>query len=116
MGSNVEAEIKVQLLKQPRGVKGATVDMQQLHVELCEIVENETFYIQHDSFVAQQECRWYTIEEDMRKFSSMYPGVLFSVKSDVPDYGEDPTLDYFYEGKHQRAVITFSAFDESLLK
>ena len=116
MSSNVEAEIKVQLLKQPRGVKGATIDMNQLHIDLCDIVADETFVIHKSSFSAQQECRWYTIEEDMRKLSAMYPGVLFTVKSDIPDYGEDPTVEYFYEGKTHKAFITYSPFDEELLK
>ncbi|AFC21855.1 hypothetical protein GAP32_402 [Cronobacter phage vB_CsaM_GAP32] len=116
MGSNVVAEIKVKLLKQPRGVKGATIDMHQLHEDLETIVTDESFNIQRDSFVAVQECRWYSIEEDMRKLSAMYPGVLFTVKSDVPDYGEEPTVEYFYEGKTHKAVITYSSFDESLLQ
>lgn len=115
MSSNVEAEIKVKLLKQPRGVKGATIDMSQLHEDLESIVTDESFLIQRDSFVAQQECRWYSIDEDMRKLSAMYPGALFTVKSDVPDYGEEPVVQYFYEGKTHKAVITYSPFDESLL-
>ena len=115
MGSNVEAEIKVKLLKQPRGVKGATIDMFQIHQDLEEIVTDESFLITQNSFVAQQECRWHSIEEDIRKLSAMYPGVLFTVKSDVPDYGEDPVVEYFYEGKTHKAVITYSPFDESLL-
>lgn len=115
MGSNVEAEIKVKLVKQPRGIKGASIDMYQLHEDLENIVLNESFNISKDCFIAQQECRWYTIEEDMRKLSAMYPGVLFTVKSDIPDYGEEPTVEYFYEGKTHKAVITYSPFDESLL-
>lgn len=116
MSSNVEAQIFVTIINYPRGITGGTVDYKSLHQDLCSIVKNETFSINGNSFSAQPECRWYTIEDDMKKLSSMYTGMLFTVKSNVPDYGEDPVQDYFYEGKHQRAVLTFSPFDESKLK
>lgn len=116
MGSNVEAQVFVKLIKSPRGIISASIDYKVLHADLCSIVSNEAFDIQGNSFVARQECRWYSIEDDMKKLSYMYPGMLFTVKSDVPEYGEDPVQDYFYEGKHQRAVLTFSPFDESKLQ
>lgn len=115
MGSNVEAIIEVKLIKQPKGFTGAKPDLGTIHSDLCDIVKTETFTIGGNNFTSQPECRWNTIDEDMRKLSIMYPGILFMVRWNVPDYGEDPVLDYFYEGKTQRAVITYSPFDESLL-
>ncbi|AQW88934.1 hypothetical protein FDH34_gp511 [Serratia phage BF] len=116
MGSNVEASINVKLVKQPRGMKGAKPDIEQIHTDLCSIVENETFSIHSNTnIVAEPECRWSEIDSDMKKLSVLYPGILFTVKVVIPDY-EVNELHYFYEGKTHEAVITFSPFDEALLK
>lgn len=116
MGSNVNATIHVKLISQPPGVTGAKPDLKQILPDLDTIVQDETFTIRGDTFVAEQECRWYSIEDDMRRLSRVFPNMLFTVKWDVPDYGEGPVQDYFVDGKHHRAVLTFSPFDESKLK
>lgn len=116
MGSNVNATIHVKLISQPPGVTGAKPDLKQILSDLDNIVPDETFSIRGDTFVAEQECRWSSIEDDMRRLSRVFPNMLFTVKWDVPDYGEGPVQDYFVDGKHQRAVLTFSPFDESKLK
>ncbi|SOK59223.1 hypothetical protein [Yersinia phage fHe-Yen9-03] len=116
MGSDVKASINVKLVKQPRGMKGAKPDIEQIHIDLCSIVENETFSINSNTnLVAEPECRWHSIDADMKKLSVLYPGILFTVNVSIPDY-EVNELHYFYEGKTHEAVITFSPFDEELLK
>ena len=61
-----------------------------------------------ESGKTNERCAWHTHEEDMRDFSSKYPGVLFTL-SGSGDGPRDLWKKYFRGGKMQaaRAKITF---------
>lgn len=62
-------------------------------------------------------AKWYEHEEHMRKFSKLYPKVVFTVTGEGEE-GGDLWKRYYKNGKMQEAYaeITYSPFDESKLE
>lgn len=63
-----------------------------------------------------ESCKWYNHEDDMRKFSTHFPSVLFTLIGEGEEPG-DMWYKYFRNGKMQvcEAKITFDEFDERKL-
>lgn len=64
----------------------------------------------------EDTCKWYEHEEDMKKVSSNYPDVIFTLEGEGEEAG-DMWKKYFMNGKMQscKAVITYPEFDAYLL-
>lgn len=69
----------------------------------------------HDPF--EYSCKWYSHEEEMRKYSKKHPECLFELRGEGEE-SLDVWVKYFKNGKMQRckAKVTFDAFDELQLK
>ena len=65
----------------------------------------------------EESAKWYNHEDDMIRYSTMHPEVLFTIKGEGEDSG-DLWIKYFKNGKMQecRAVITYPEFNEKLLQ
>jgi hypothetical protein len=63
-----------------------------------------------------EPCKWYEHEDDMRKFSQLYPFILFEFSGEGEESG-DIWKKYFLNGKMQicSARIEFEPFDETKL-
>jgi hypothetical protein len=70
-------------------------------------------YLNGEGFTA----KWYDHENDLKTFSKNYPDLIFKLKGIGEEY-PDIWIKYFKNGKMQQvdAVITFSKYDEKLLK
>ena len=62
-------------------------------------------------------CKWYSHEDDMRKFSIKFKVVLFELSGEGEESG-DVWKEYYKNGKMQRckAELVFSEYDELKLK
>lgn len=65
----------------------------------------------------QESCKWYEWEEDMKKFSLMYPEYLFIIEGDGEET-DDRWRAYFQNGKSHtdQMEMRFPDFDEANLK
>lgn len=63
-----------------------------------------------------EKCKWYEHEEDMRRFSKLYPFILFELSGEGEESG-DIWRKYFLNGKMQycKSKIEFEPFDETKL-
>jgi len=57
-----------------------------------------------------EECKWYSHEKDMRKFSLLYPDVLFTLNGEGEESG-DIWVEYYLHGKMQREKIKIQLSD-----
>jgi hypothetical protein len=64
-----------------------------------------------------EACKWYEWEQDMLKFSALWPGVLFHVHGEGEESG-DIWDAYFLNGKRQicKAEVKIPPFDPSKLE
>lgn len=72
----------------------------------------------HDGYPIFEECvKWYSWEQDMRKYSLEYPDLLFELSGVGEEY-DDVWKAYFKNGKHQycHVQMTFDPYDENKLK
>jgi len=85
-------------------------------IALRQEAETEFFYAVDESGRTTDECKWYGHEEEVAKFSKIYPDVLFELSGEGEESG-DIWRKYFKNGKIQicRAEIVFPPFDESKL-
>lgn len=62
-------------------------------------------------------AKWYDHDKDMKKISTLYSDILFTLKGEGEEPG-DLWIAYYKNGKVQleNAQITYSPFDESKLK
>lgn len=63
-----------------------------------------------------QECKWYKHEEDMKRFSRLYPHTVFELSGEGEE-GGDIWKKYFLDGKMQvcNVKMEFEPFDETKL-
>lgn len=61
---------------------------------------------------SQQDCSWYSVDEELKEFSLKYPDIVFLLEREG-EQNDDLEQSYFYRGKKQEnyAVITFDDFD-----
>ena len=66
---------------------------------------------------AQDSCKWYRHEDDMRQMSILFPDVLFVLRGEGEESG-DLWIKYFLNGKTQSepVEITFPKFDKDKLE
>lgn len=66
---------------------------------------------------SEESGKWYEHEEDMKRFSEAYPGVLFTLKG-WGEENEDIWIKYFKNGKMHKAEakVILEDFDESKLE
>lgn len=64
-----------------------------------------------------EETKWYEHDEDLRRISAKYPGVLFTLRGEGEEAG-DVWVKYFRDGKMQagETTIAYEPFDEAKLK
>lgn len=80
--------------------------------------EDRDFFYGVDSAGDPSEtCKWYEHEEELKKFSKLYPDVLFELSGEGEDPG-DIWKKYFKNGKMQvcMAELKFPSFDESKME
>jgi hypothetical protein len=72
-------------------------------------------FLDYDPF--EEPCKWYDINEDMKKYSNQFPDVLFTINGEGEESG-DIWCTYFKNGKRQEEIaeIQTAPFDESKLK
>lgn len=60
--------------------------------------------------------KWYDHENDMRKYSKLYPNLIFVLRCEGEEF-DDIRIEYYKNGKVQKtkAVLVFDQFDESKL-
>lgn len=116
MGYQSTFDIRAKLHKLPRGIQSAKLSMPALLEDLKALEPNESFSVSgNDGIVSVGEAYWYECEEHMKKLSELYSGVLFTVVV----HGEEPgdtSCTYYFDGKSQKAQITYTPFDESQLQ
>jgi hypothetical protein len=81
------------------------------------IAENEeAAYAIDSNGDAEESCKWYSHQEDLRAFSKKHPKALFELKGEGEESG-DIWAEYYRNGKLQvcKAIIAYPKFDESLL-
>ena len=69
------------------------------------------------AITGEESCKWYSCHEDMAKVSAEYPGVLFTMRGEGEETG-DQWIAYYRDGKHyvdQRPEWEPAPFDESKL-
>ena len=71
----------------------------------------------YDVFCEGEPTKWYDHEDNMRRLSSMFPDVLFTVKG-VGEEMPDIWVKYFKGGKCQycKGKVTYDPFDETKLE
>ena len=106
-------------------VKGAGTDTvtpekeQEIITALREQCEDANYALREDGY-AEQECKWYDSDEDIRKFSKQYPGLILVLQGHGEENGfHDPDIwiKYFKNGKMQEAYaqVEFDDYDEAKL-
>ncbi len=85
-------------------------DLIRQFVDEC---ENANYAIDADGN-AQESCKWYKSEEDMKAFSKKHPEALFRLDGEGED-SDDLWQQYWRNGKCQNipAEITYAPFDET---
>ena len=84
--------------------------------KLREVVE-EADYALDEEGGTESTCKWYDHENDLKGFSKICAGTLFTLHGEGEESG-DIWVKYFKDGKMQEcpARITFDEYDESKLK
>ena len=89
------------------------------HSLIAELVgENEeAAYAIDEDGSAEESCKWYDHEKDMRAFSKKHPEALFRVSGEGEESG-DIWAEYYRAGKMQacKAKIVIPEFNAELLK
>lgn len=64
-----------------------------------------------------QACKWYDFDEDMARYSTYFPDVVFELDG-VGEESDDQWKAYFHDGKMQKvmATITYEPFNPEKLK
>ena len=80
------------------------------------LAEEVSGYKLEDFLSGSDQTKWYTHEEDIKKFSKRFPTVLFTLKGEGEESG-DMWFKYFKNGKMQVAMarIEFDSFNEGKL-
>jgi hypothetical protein len=110
-------DIRAKINKLPAGIKAAKLDISAIFDSLEVLETDERFVISGSDAILcgfDSEAYWYKHDEHMKQLSAMYAGVLFTVVV----HGEEPgdtSCHYYYNGKSQKAEITYTPFDEALL-
>ena len=62
-------------------------------------------------------CKWYSHEDDVKRFSKKHPDVLFKLTGEGEEF-PDFWIKYFKNGKMQKCTgeVVYPPYDESLLK
>lgn len=78
---------------------------------------DDASYALDDGGDCSDSSKWYDCESDLKTFSVKHPEVLFTLSGEGEETG-DLWILYVKNGKsqHCQAIITYPAFDESLLK
>lgn len=89
--------------------------IQNQYKKIAKIIGDDNILDEHGR--TEEDIKWYSYEEDMRKHSSKNRDILFLLSGQ----GEESTdlwKAYFLNGKMQScpAIITYDEFDESKLK
>jgi hypothetical protein len=73
--------------------------------------------IENAYFDTLDPCKWYDHERDMKSFSKVFPGILFTLHG-IGEEPNDQWYKYFKDGKMQiaKAQISFEPFDPKKLK
>lgn len=73
--------------------------------------ENARYAFDENGF-GEEGCKWYSYDDDMRKFSQKYPKWLFILEG-IGEEHEDMWVNYYLNGKCQKikAKIIFDQFD-----
>lgn len=79
--------------------------------------ESEASYALDTDGTAQESCKWYEHETDVRRLSKLFPNVLFTLHGEGEE-NDDIWNKYFLNGKMQveKAKIQIAPFDAGLLK
>jgi hypothetical protein len=115
MGYQSSFKISAKLQVLPAGIKDAKVDLNFILKALKEVQKDESFYIRDQHITTDSDAVWYNATEELTNLSATMPGILLTcVRS-----GEEPgdiECTYHYNGKYQKAQMSFSEFNEDELK
>ena len=80
-------------------------------------VSEEATYALCSNGESEESCKWYTHQDELKKFSLSHPEALFKLSGEGEESG-DIWHEYYQNGKVQtcKAQIVFADFDERLLK
>lgn len=86
-------------------------------INLLRAKYEEAAHALNENGSAEESCKWYEHEENLREFSKGYPEAIFKLKGEGEEAG-DLWIKYFKNGKMQlaEAKITFEEYNESKLK
>ncbi len=115
MSDESNYSITAKLQNQPEFIKNSAVDMYQILKLLNDITFNYYHFICGISSI-ETECEemWSSYIEDMCKLSSVAKGIVFTCIR-RGEQSADVECTYFFEGKYQPAILSFSPFIESKL-
>jgi len=112
MGYQSSFSITAKLHTLPPGIKDAKVDLNYIQAALKDVVSGESFFIRNNQICTDSDAVWYDEKEDLTKLSLSLPGILLTCIRHGEESG-DVACTYYFNGKNQRAVMTFSEFNET---
>lgn len=110
----MDSRWEYEFFRTPETLRGWNPEIEGMDDVFLRVVEHVTGY---DPFCGEHYS-WYEWEKDMRKVSSILPGLGIKVISTCMEDVPDAFHAYFLDGRMQycQGTMVFPPFDESLLK
>jgi len=86
-------------------------------IEAFREVSEDARYAINGSGDSEESCKWYSHQDELKRFSLLHPEALFKLSGEGEESG-DIWHEYYQDGKMQlcKAQIVFADFDARLLK
>lgn len=114
--SEIDKQTLLQDLENLKNGQEISVTSEEIISQLRAENENARYALDEDGS-AQETCKWYEHETELKSFSKKHPQWLFILEGSGEE-SDDMWKKYFLNGKVQvaKAIVTFEPFDKNKLK